>query len=243
MKKNLILLFSVMLVLTMAPGCAKEAPKISQQPSPGMISGTVVETIKAAGYTYVQIDTGSKKIWAATSDFQAKIGNKVAISDNHAMTDFHSKTLNRDFDLVYFVGPIKATGKNQDLGNEGSESFKHPPSSDTGSGSAIKVSGVKKAEGGMTVADIFTDKENLAGKSVMVRGKIIKFTAGVMGKNWFHLQDGSGSEGPNDLTVTTDATVNVGDLVLVTGKISVDRDFGFGYKYSVIIEDAKVTIE
>jgi hypothetical protein len=64
-----------------------------------------------------------------------------------------------------------------------------------------------------------------------------------MGKNWLHLQDGSGSEGTNDLTVTTTATAEVGDLVLVNGKVSVDRDFGYGYTYEVLLEDAEITVE
>lgn len=64
-----------------------------------------------------------------------------------------------------------------------------------------------------------------------------------MGKNWLHLQDGSGVEGTNDLTVTTTTTVKVGDVVLVNGVVSVDRDFGYGYSYDVIIEDAEVTVE
>ena len=77
----------------------------------------------------------------------------------------------------------------------------------------------------------------------VVRGKVVKFLPQIMGKNWLHLQDGSGSEGSNDLTVTTATTVNVGDVVLVSGVVSVDRDFGFGYEYDVILEDAEVTVE
>jgi hypothetical protein len=71
----------------------------------------------------------------------------------------------------------------------------------------------------------------------------VKYNGGIMGKNWLHIRDGSGQEGNNDLTVTTDAPAKVGDTVLVKGKVSTDRDFGGGYKYPVIVEDAKVTVE
>jgi hypothetical protein len=64
-----------------------------------------------------------------------------------------------------------------------------------------------------------------------------------MGKNWIHLQDGTGDNGSNDLTVTTDSTVNVGDTVLVSGVLNTDKDFGYGYQYAVIVEDAKITVE
>jgi hypothetical protein len=107
----------------------------------------------------------------------------------------------------------------------------------------IDVSEVEKAKDGKTVAEIFAGKEDLAGKQVLVRGKVVKFLPQIMGKNWLHLQDGSGSEGTNDLTVTTTAMAEVGDLVLVNGKVSVNRDFGYGYSYQVLLEDAAITVE
>ncbi len=74
---------------------------------------------------------------------------------------------------------------------------------------------------------------------------MVKFTPRIMGKNWLHLQDGSGdtAAGTHDLTVTTNVTAKVGDTVLISGAVTLDKDFGEGYKYDVIIEDAKVTVE
>ena len=78
-----------------------------------------------------------------------------------------------------------------------------------------------------------------------MRGKVVKYNAMIMGKNWLHLRDGSGSDDKsnNDLTVTTATPAKLGDTVLVTGNVSTNRDFGAGYKYTVILEDAKVTVE
>jgi hypothetical protein len=72
---------------------------------------------------------------------------------------------------------------------------------------------------------------------------VVKFSQQIMGKNWIHLQDGTGAAGTNDLTVTTDGTANTGDTVVVTGVVTTDKDFGYGYKYDVILENATVTIE
>jgi hypothetical protein len=106
------------------------------------------------------------------------------------------------------------------------------------------VSGIAKAEGGKTVAEVFADKDSLAGKPVTLRGKVVKSNVGIMGKNWIHVRDGSGSDGSNDLTVTTTtAQPNVGDTVLITGPLVLNKDFGMGYQYDVIVEDAQVTIE
>ena len=72
---------------------------------------------------------------------------------------------------------------------------------------------------------------------------MVKFNGGILGTNWLHIQDGTGTEGSNDLTVTTSAVVKVGDTVLVRGAVSLDRDFGSGYRYGVIVEGATVTVE
>ena len=105
------------------------------------------------------------------------------------------------------------------------------------------MSGIKRAENGQTVAEIITGKAKFVGKSIAVRGRVVKYNGGILGKNWLHVRDGSGAEGTNDLTVTTAATAKVGDLVLVTGVLSANRDFGGGYKYALIVEDAKVVAE
>jgi hypothetical protein len=108
----------------------------------------------------------------------------------------------------------------------------------------VDLAGIAKAEGGKTVAEVFAEKDALAGKPVTVRGKVVKANSGIMGKNWIHVRDGSGSDGTNDLTVTTTtAQPNVGDTVLVTGPVSLNKDFGMGYQYDVIVEDAQVTVE
>ena len=101
---------------------------------------------------------------------------------------------------------------------------------------------VAKATGpdARTVAEVNTKRADLKGKPVAVRGQVVKFTPGVMGKNWVHLRDGSGSEadGSNDIVVTTQDETKIGDVVLVKGVVATDRDLGSGYRYKVLIEEA-----
>jgi hypothetical protein len=109
---------------------------------------------------------------------------------------------------------------------------------------AVDLSGIAKAEGGRTIVEVFAEKNQLAGQSVVVRGKVVKTNPRIMGRNWLHVRDGSGVEGTNDLTVTTgSASPVVGDTVVVTGTVVLNRDFGMGYTYDVLIEDANVTVE
>lgn len=108
---------------------------------------------------------------------------------------------------------------------------------------AVDLSGIAKAEGGRTIAEVFAAKDQLAGQMVAIRGKVVKTNPRIMGRNWLHIRDGSGTEGANDLTVTTAGAVpTVGDTVLVNGTAVLNKDFGMGYTYDVIVEDAEVTV-
>ncbi len=91
----------------------------------------------------------------------------------------------------------------------------------------------------ITVAKLLADKKTYAGKVIKVKGQVTKYNVGIMGKNWVHIQDGTEFEDGFDLTVTTNATAAMGQIVTFEGKISLDRDFGYGYSYAVIMEDAQ----
>ncbi len=101
---------------------------------------------------------------------------------------------------------------------------------------------VAAAKDVVKVEDVFAKKDTLSGKKVTVKGEVTKFNSGIMGKNWVHIKDGSGKPGTNDLTATTKDTAKVGDKVVVTGTLAVGKDFGAGYKYDAIIEDAVITL-
>jgi hypothetical protein len=212
--------------------------------SAGGFSGKVTETMDAGDYTYVQVDTGTKKIWAAAPRFPVKIGDTASSPAGMPMEKYHSKVLNRDFDVVYFTDRVSVNGTKPGADGQVPELPKnHPPIPALSAKPKIDVSGIKKAEGGKTIAEVYGSKTNLKGQTIKVRGKVVKYNAGIMGKNWLHLRDGSGAEGSNDLLITTSTDVKLGDTVLATGAVALDKDFGANYKYSVMIEDAKVTVE
>jgi hypothetical protein len=89
------------------------------------------------------------------------------------------------------------------------------------------------------LSELFANKANYAGKKVKITGQVIKFSPEIMNKNWVHLQDGTESNGSFDLTVTTMETVAVGAVVTFEGVLAVEKDFGYGYKYDVLLEEAK----
>ena len=208
--------------------------------APPEATGKVIETMDAGRYTYVQVDDGDEKIWAAAPHFEVEVGDNVVVPDGAAMMDYYSKTLDRTFDVVYFVAFIAV------IGEEGEALIPkgHGDAPEGIPGAETDLAGIERAEGGKTVGEIFDEKASLAGQEVTVRGRVVKFTPGVMGKNWMHLQDGTtGAGDANDLTVTSEQMAEVGNTILVRGVVAIDRDFGFGYKYDLIIEDANVVVE
>ena len=213
----------------------------------------VVETMNSGGYTYVLADVGGKKSWVAGPQGTVAVGDTVVIPAGAVpMVNFPSKTLGRTFDLIYFVGSLEVMGAGAGAGEvatsrkvdaEAEIRKAHEASDAMAKPAEVTAASINKAKDGMSIEEIFKAGASLAGKEVVLRGKVVKYNSGIMGKNWVHVRDGTGGEGTNDLTVTTSDTANIGDTVLVRGKMSADKDFGYGYKFALIIEDAKVTVE
>jgi hypothetical protein len=151
------------------------------------------------------------------------------------MTKFESKSLKRVFDEVYFgtLAPANA----ESSGPAGASSARQSPEQ-------VAVGKVEKATGAdaRTVSELWAEKASLAGKTVSIRGTVVKYNEGVMGKNWIHLQDGSGDakQGTNDITVTSLDGAAKGETITIKGTVRTNKDFGAGYSYAVIVEDAKV---
>jgi hypothetical protein len=98
---------------------------------------------------------------------------------------------------------------------------------------------VEPCDGCVKISDLLANKKSYSGKVIKVKGQVTKYNPGIMGKNWVHIQDGSEFEGGFDLTVTTDKPTSVGETITFEGKVILDKDFGYGYYYSVLMEDGK----
>lgn len=235
-----------------APAASPAAAAAAAPADAGRVTGTVAETMDSAGYTYVRLSTSSGDVWAAVSQARIEKGATLTVVGSAWMEGFESKTLNRKFDRILF-GSLEGAGApaGAAAGDAAQLPPGHPavgggvpaghpvPGKDPDAGGPIQV---EKAAGGLSVAEVHAQRASLKGKTVLVRGKVVKFLAGIMDRNWLHLRDGSGSadKGDNDLTVTTRQTAVVGDVVTVKATVGVDRDFGAGYVYGVILEDAQV---
>lgn len=219
-------------------------------PGANQVTGKVIETMEASSYTYVHVDTGVRTVWAAAPKFAVKVGDRVTVPTGSPMQNYKSDTLNRTFSLVYFAGSIEVAGASagapSGMSGQGASdrSTPHPGSNRAPKVEAQALAGISKPDGGLTVGEAYDRGAALAGNEVLMRGRVVKYSPRIMGTNWIHLQDGTeAADGRNDLVVTTDGAAAVGDLVLVRGTVSADKDFGYGYKYDLIVEKAAVTVE
>jgi DNA/RNA endonuclease YhcR with UshA esterase domain len=209
------------------------------KPAPASVTGEVLEVQDVDSYTYLRLKTKEGETWAAVSRAPVQKGAQVTIENPAVMSNFESKTLKRKFDRIVF-GTLAGTGPGS-AGKGGDLTAMHAGVAKPTDAGDVKVA---KATGpnARTVAEIVAKSAELKDKPVVVRGKVVKFTPAVMGKNWVHLRDGTGSaaDNTNDVLVTTKDEAKIGDVVLVTGIVHTDKDLGSGYSYKVLIEEAKL---
>ncbi len=237
-----------------APVARQASAGAAALPGAAGLSGEVVEHMDTAGYTYLKLATDHGEVWAAVPQTKVAVGAVVTVSNPMPMKGFESPTLKRTFELIYFgtvgggarAAAVVAGGMPADhppIGGAAAGQRTMPANHPAPAPTTTEVTGVDKAAGGHTIAEVYAARAKLAGQPVRIRGEIVKYNGDIMGKNWLHLRDGSGDAGArdNDITVTTAATAAVGEVVTVEGVLELNKDFGFGYEYGLIIEGATVT--
>jgi len=183
----------------------------------------VLETMSSGGYTYMKVDDGKNSYWIAMTQRNVKSGDVIRYSEQGWMKNFHSKTLNRTFDNILFAGDVAAKPAAKQI----AQTQKSTMNSDY------------QEQGTLTIAEIFKNRDKYVGKKVTVKGKVTKGSNGIMKLNWLHIQDGSNFQNMNDLVFTsTQKLPEVGQVIYATGTVVKDKDFGYGYFYPVIIQDA-----
>jgi hypothetical protein len=194
---------------------------------------TVIDKIPAKGYTYLQVSESKNDYWIAVPTMEIEIGETVYFSKFMVMEDFRSDNIDKSFDEILFVEDARKSPTPDEMKNI------HSGATSTEK-QEIKVEPLKD---GKTVQQVYADKSALNGNIVKVKGQVTKFNKQIMKRNWIHIQDGTGSEKEFDLVITTNTDVQVGDIIVAEGKVAVDKDFGAGYFFPVMIEDAQIEKE
>jgi hypothetical protein len=224
-------------------------------------SGVVIEAMNSAGYTYLLIDSGAEKTWVAIPESTVAKGEKVTYKPGMLMKNFSSNTLNRTFDSIIFspglTGEKSAPlhGKTADdsfaaaVKSESSKVAVPAPVMEPSGGSLGAVTPFQEitvtkssAANGYSVEEIFSQTKKLNGQKISLRGVVTKVSANIMGRNWIHLQDGTGNpmQNTHDIVATSSELPELNSEITVEGIIAAEKDFGAGYKYAAIIEQATV---
>ncbi len=254
--KNLRILFAAIIILFWGCQSGQDSKATNSEPS-NFHKVIVQEVLQASEYTYLRAKENNNELWLAVPSMQAKTGDTYYYEGGVEMKKFESKDLHKVFESIILLERLNTEPKttivattdkpntntssnnssttNQDGASASSEGYKRkatPPEK-----KEIKL---EAAKGGITIAKLFSEKESLSGKTVKIKGEVTKYTPAVMKKNWIHIQDGTDFKGNFDLVVTSDLEVKVGDVVTLEGKISLNKDLGYGYFFEVIMEDAVI---
>ncbi|MEN8152882.1 MAG: hypothetical protein ABFR75_02580 [Acidobacteriota bacterium] len=244
--RKLIMIFSIVpLLYSPAMSGENHVNRIQRvQKKSTVHRGIIISKFKSGNYLYVEFKDGDKSKWAAAYAVVAAKGDTIELRNPMEMRDFYSKSLKKTFKTIYFTGVIKAvstdSGKTESKKMPG---MMHAMKKKSGLKTVITPGSVKKAAGGYSVSECFQLSSKLKGKVAIIRGIAVKVSSKILGKNWVHIQDGTGKPGENDITVTTKSNIKKGDIVLVKGKIEFKKSIGGGYIFPALIEDAEITIQ
>lgn len=227
------LVFAIIISFVFLSSCKdknKEYAPLNNKPKAHQIK--VKEVLQAGTYTYLFVNENKEDYWIAVSKVDIKVDDHLYYNKALEMKDFKSEELDRTFDRILFVedlGGMKLKNEsipNDSLHNKLKDQEKKP------------IINVDIAPDGIRIAELMKNRDNYANKKIIIRGQVVKINAGIMDRNWVHLKDGTSHSGKSDLTFTTHEEVKVGDVVTFEGTVALEKEYGAGYVYPLIVENA-----
>ena len=228
---------AIAMIKTSSTGAAQDASSlVPQGESDNRASGTITDIINVPGYTYAEVETANGTVWVAATSVSVQVGDTVSFTTGMQMRDFYSNSLEREFKVIYFVDRFLSGDRIIPVDSEAAAAHGR-----TGGQTAVlPVQELNKAEGGYTIAEIYAQGAELRGNTLRVRGRVVKFTTNVLNTNWVRIRDGSTEE---ELVITTGENVAINDVLLIEGKLELNKNLGQGYVIPTIMEDARISVE
>lgn len=237
-------IYLILILMVVFSSCVrnKNAAPHQHPASAGNQVFEVSEVLQASSYSYLKVKENNGERWVAVSKQEVEPGDVYYYDSALEMNNFESEDLGRTFDVIYFINNISETPIQQQpaaggmMGMDGAM----PPHSGKVETDKLSTISLDKPENELTLAELFANRDEYASKEFEIRGVVVKINKEIMGKNWIHIQDGTQHNNEFDLTITTQDVAEMGAEVTFKGKLSLDKDFGAGYAYDVIMEDAKL---
>lgn len=231
--RRLFLVSTILALLILHCRGQNNPPLNSKHPNVHKI--VVKDVIQTTSYTYVQGAEKNRVLWIAIPKMETNAGETYYFYGGLEMRGFKSKELDRTFSSILFLNGLISPDLVEGAGGSSNVS---PQKTEVAVEESVFE--IDPAAGGITIAELFSNREKYQGKIVKIRAKVTKCNSRILSRNWVHLQDGTGNSGNFDLTATTSEVVKVGDVITVEGMISLDKDFGAGYFFSIIMENSRI---
>ncbi|UCH80024.1 MAG: hypothetical protein JSW20_09765 [Nitrospiraceae bacterium] len=208
----------------------------------GLMTGTVKQLQKAGQYTYLTLDQKGTEVWVATTSSNVMIGDVIDYSEALLMENFEAKSLKKTLDKIYFTGGVKIIS-GPSLSKDASlpdDNVHKNIQTENIQATAPEKGEITRAENGNTIEEIYTKLNELNGKHIIVRARVMKVSKNILGTNWITLQDGTGSAPDNTIIALSSDIVGIADTVTVKGTVKADINLGSGYTYKAVIDKASL---
>jgi hypothetical protein len=231
--KNILIAFSLLALIS----CGKKDKDYRSIANPNEPREVIVQKSEPAGnYTYLSVEDGDESYWIAVAGKGFENGETIYFKSFVEMNDFKSKELDRTFESILFVDQFSCERDGLDkAAPSGAETANPRKNRMDALIDSIKIA---PAPGGISIAELYGNAEKYKDKEVVVRGQIVKINRDIMDRNWVHIMDGTRVD-RSDLTFTTTEDFQMGDTITIRGKVALDKDFGAGYVYPLIVEEAE----
>ena len=183
---------------------------------------------KAGMYTYVKVSENNDEFWVAIPDTEIEIGKEYFYKGGMKMVNFESKELNKTFETVWFLDALYKEDPNNIPGHSKKQANQE------------KIEFIQQPDNGTSIEKLLSDAESFSNKEVIIKGKVVKVNRNILNRNWVHLKDGTTYNDKMEITISTNDTVKKGDIITFKGLVTLNKDFGYGYVYPVLIEDGQV---
>lgn len=205
--------------------------------SDDMHSVKVNEVLETSKYLYLNVTENEEKFWIATRIMDVVVGETYYYKGGLLKTNYESKDFNRVFEKIYLissnlVAANHATTTGKDNLSKNKQTIKPTPVPVKATTKKIEV------KGSMKISELVANSAKYEGKTIQISGICVKSNPNIMNKNWMHLKDGSQDD--FDLVITSDTFIPEGTIVTMTATVTLNKDFGAGYKYDLILENGVV---
>ncbi|MCF8274416.1 MAG: hypothetical protein K9I95_11345 [Flavobacteriaceae bacterium] len=221
-------------------GSSNESVDFNAPTSNEFHSIVVTEVLPTSKYVYLNVTEGEENYWIAARSMEVKVGESYYYKGGLLKTNFESKEYNRVFDKVILVSSLVTAANHGTDGaaSNGVINTSKTPVNTTKQDIEMHTEKIVQKQGSIKISELVKNPKKFEGQTIQLDGVCTKINAGIMDRNWIHIKDGSKDD--YDLVITSDAFIPEGAVFTIKAVVVLNKDFGAGYKYDLILENGTI---